>query len=163
MLFYYNHYKQDTFEINFYWHIAILLQLFYYSSQFLLYCKMNQPHVNMYPLAFGLPSHPGHHRALHGVSCAIHHILISYLFYPQYPQCIYVHPNPLIHSFPPPLRPTMMLCLLTPLDLFSFVDIVLYSYPSCLVQQVVKVQVQKFTFIFVKMASCKIQFITLAY
>ena len=33
------------------------------------------------PLPFGLPSHSSHHSALNCVSCAIQHILISYLFY----------------------------------------------------------------------------------
>ena len=48
---------------------------------FILYNKMNQPYVYVYPLPFGLPPHSGHHRALSGVPCAIPYVLISYLFY----------------------------------------------------------------------------------
>ena len=48
---------------------------------FLLYNKMNQPYVYIYPLPFGLPPHSGHHRALSGVPCTIPYILISYLCY----------------------------------------------------------------------------------
>ena len=39
---------------------------------------MNQPHVYIYPLFLGFPSHLGHHRALSTVSCAIQSILIRY-------------------------------------------------------------------------------------
>ena len=60
--------------------------------QFLLYSKVNQLYVYTYPLFFGFPSHLGHHRALlSGVPCAIQQVLISYLFYTQYQQCVYVH------------------------------------------------------------------------
>ena len=38
--------------------------------QFLLYCKVNQPCVYMYPLSFGFPSHLGHHRTLSSL-CSI--------------------------------------------------------------------------------------------
>ena len=54
--------------------------------QFLLYSKMNRPYI--YPLPFGFPSHSGHHRALSRVPCAIQKVLISYLLYTQYQQCI---------------------------------------------------------------------------
>ena len=39
--------------------------------QFLLYSKVNQLHIYIYPLSFGFPSHLGHHRALNRVLCAI--------------------------------------------------------------------------------------------
>ena len=55
--------------------------------QFLLYSKMNQPYIYIYPLPSGLPSHSGHHSALSRIPCAIQYILISYLFYTQYQQC----------------------------------------------------------------------------
>ena len=58
---------------------------------FILYNKMNQPYVYVYPLPFGLPPHSGHHRALSGVPCAIPYVLISYLFYTW--QRMYVNPN----------------------------------------------------------------------
>ena len=40
-----------------------------------------QPHVYVYPLYLGFPSHVGHHRALSRVFCAMQSVLISYLFY----------------------------------------------------------------------------------
>ena len=65
--------------------------------QFLLYSKVNQLYIYIHPLFFGFPSHLGHHRALSRVPCAIQQVLISYLFYTQYQQCIYVNPNLPIH------------------------------------------------------------------
>ena len=65
--------------------------------QFLLDSKVNQLHKYKYSLFFGSPSHLGHHRALRRVSCAIQYVLMSYLFYIQYQQCIYVNPNLPIH------------------------------------------------------------------
>ena len=38
---------------------------------FLLYCKVNQLYVYIYPLLFGFPSHLRYPRALSGVPCAI--------------------------------------------------------------------------------------------
>ena len=49
--------------------------------QFLLYSKMNQLYIYIYPVFFGLPSHLGHHRALNRVPCAIEQVLISCLFF----------------------------------------------------------------------------------
>ena len=65
--------------------------------QFLLYSKVNQPHVYIYPLFLGFHSHLGHHRALNRVPCAIQSVLISCLFYTQ---CTYVNPNLPIHPTP---------------------------------------------------------------
>ena len=39
--------------------------------QFLLYHKVNQLYIYMYPLFLGFPSHLAHHRALSRVPCAI--------------------------------------------------------------------------------------------
>ena len=49
--------------------------------QFLLYCKVNQLYIYIYPLFFGFPSHLDHHRALNRVPCATQQVLISYLFF----------------------------------------------------------------------------------
>ena len=68
--------------------------------QFLLYSKVNQLYVYIYPLFFGFPSHLGHHRALSRAPCALQQVLISYLFYTQ--QCIYVNPSLPVHPTPPP-------------------------------------------------------------
>ena len=67
--------------------------------QFLLYSKVNQLYVYIYPLFVGFPSHLGQHRALNRVPCAIKQGLTSYLFYTQ--QCIHVNPNLPIHPTPP--------------------------------------------------------------
>ena len=48
---------------------------------FLLYNKVNQLFVYIYPLFFGFPSHLGHYRAFSRVPCAIQLVFISYLFY----------------------------------------------------------------------------------
>ena len=45
---------------------------------FLLYSKMNQPYIYIYPLLFGLPSYWGHHRALSRVSCITQEVLIQF-------------------------------------------------------------------------------------
>ena len=47
----------------------------------MLYRKVNQLYVYIYPLFFEFPSHLGHQRALSRVPCAIQSVLISYLFY----------------------------------------------------------------------------------
>ena len=44
------------------------------------------------PSFFGFLSHLGHQSALSRVPCATQQVLISYLFYTQYQQCIYVNP-----------------------------------------------------------------------
>ena len=36
---------------------------------FLLYCKLHQPYIYMYPLFFEFPSHLSHHRALSSTCC----------------------------------------------------------------------------------------------
>ena len=94
--------------------------------QFLLYSKVNQLYVYIYPPFFGFPSHLGHHRALSRVPCATQQVLISYLFYTQYQQCIYVNPNLPIQTTPhPPWYPyvcSLRLCLY-----FCFVNKMVYT------------------------------------
>ena len=95
--------------------------------QFLLYSKVNQLYIYIYPLFFGFPSHLGHHRALSRVPCAIQQVLISYLFYTYYQQCIYVNSNLPIHPtlpFPPwyPYVCSLHLCLY-----FCFVNKIVYT------------------------------------
>ena len=45
---------------------------------FLLYSKVNQLYVYIYPLFFRFPSHLVHHRSLNRVPCAEQYVLISY-------------------------------------------------------------------------------------
>ena len=67
------------FLINFYGSIvALLINI---MCQLLLYSKVNQLYIYVYPLHFGLPSSLGHHRTVNRVPCAIQSILSSYLFY----------------------------------------------------------------------------------
>ena len=96
-------------ETDSYYVIIFIKFLLEYSCftilcQFILYSKVNQLCVYIYPLFFGFPSHLGYHRALSRVPCVIQQVLISYLFYTQYQQCIYVNPNlpipPIPHFLP---------------------------------------------------------------
>ena len=48
---------------------------------FLLYSKVNQPHVYIYPLFLGFPSPSGYHRVLSRVPCAVLSVFIRYLLY----------------------------------------------------------------------------------
>ena len=48
---------------------------------FLLYSKVNQLYLCIYPIFFGCPSHSDHHKALSRVPCAIQYVLLSFLFY----------------------------------------------------------------------------------
>ena len=95
--------------------------------QFLLYSKVNQLYVYVYPLFFGFPSHLGHHRALSRVPCAIQQVLISYLFYTQYQQCRYVNPSLPIHPTTPlpPWYPYV--CSLHLYLYFCFVNKIIYT------------------------------------
>ena len=63
--------------------------------QFLLYSKVNQPHVYIHPFFLGFSSHLGHHRALSRIPCAIQSVVINYLFYSY--QYMHANPNLLIH------------------------------------------------------------------
>ena len=48
---------------------------------FLLYSKVNQLHVHIYPLFLKFFSHVGHYRVLRRILCAISKVIIIYLFY----------------------------------------------------------------------------------
>ena len=63
---------------SFYFLKKILLEYscFTMLCQFLLYSKVNQLYVYIYPLFLGFSSHLGHYRALSRVPCAIQQILI---------------------------------------------------------------------------------------
>ena len=80
--------------------------------QFIMYSRVNQPCIHIYPLFLGFPSHLDRHGALSRVLCAIQLIFINYLFY-RY-QCVYnnlpIHPTP---RFPPwyPSSCSLYLCL----------------------------------------------------
>ena len=58
---------------------SILIRIFFLLEygcftmlcKFLLYSKMNQLYIYIYPLFFGFPSHLSHHSALSRVLCAI--------------------------------------------------------------------------------------------
>ena len=47
--------------------------------QFLLYSKVSQLHIHIYPLLFRFCSHIGHYRVLNRVPCAIHQLSILYI------------------------------------------------------------------------------------
>ena len=54
-------------KLIFYWSIVALEC----CVSFLLYSKVNQSYVCIYPLFFEFPSHLGHHRALSRIPCAM--------------------------------------------------------------------------------------------
>ena len=66
--------------------------------QFLLYSKVNQLYVYIYPLFFRFFSHVVYYRILSRVPCAIQQVLVDYLFYIQ--QFVYVKPELLIYPSP---------------------------------------------------------------
>ena len=67
-------------------------------------------HTHISPLFFF--SFPfGQHRAMSRVPCVIQQVLISYLFYAQYQQCIYVNLNLSIHPSNPTPYPLVDICL----------------------------------------------------
>ena len=82
---------QRSFTFYFFYQFFLEQSCFTMLHQFLLYSKVSQLYVYIYPLFGGFPSHLGHHRALSRVPCAIQQVLISYLFYTQ--QGMYVNPN----------------------------------------------------------------------
>ena len=65
--------------------------------------------IHISPFFFGFPSHLGHHRALSRVLCAIQQVLIRYLFYTQYQQCICVNPH--LPIPPTPVSPLVSIYL----------------------------------------------------
>ena len=88
----------------FYWSTVVLQ-----CCQFLLCSKVNQPHIYMYLPFFGFPSHLGHQRAPRRVPCAVLSVLISYLFYTQYRQCICVSLS--LPTHPILFSPLVSICL----------------------------------------------------
>ena len=85
---------------------------------FLLYSKVNQPHIHIYSLPFGFPSDSGHFGALSRVPWAIQYVLISYPFYTWYQLCILVNPNLSIHAPPSPLPLAIHIFIFYPVSLF---------------------------------------------
>ena len=84
-------YLNGTFFLCFYFNFlnkffSFLLEYscFTILCQLLLYSKLNQLYLYIYPLFFGFPSHLSHYRALSRVPCAIQYVLISCLFYTWY-------------------------------------------------------------------------------
>ena len=65
---------------------TMLCQFLYNQLLCSQYRKVNQLHVYIHPLFFGF--FLGHHRALSRVPCAIYQVLICYLFYTWYQQCM---------------------------------------------------------------------------
>ena len=82
--------------------------------------------IHISPL-FGFPSHLIHHRTLSRVPCAIQQVLISYLFYTQYQQSIYVNLSLSVH--PIPSFPTWYpyICSLYMCLYFCFVNEIVYT------------------------------------
>ena len=57
--------------IAFYYFLKLEYSCFSLLCQFLLYNKVNQPYIYVYPLFFGFPSHLGHHKAPSRHPCAL--------------------------------------------------------------------------------------------
>ena len=120
-LFLLNH-RILLFLINFYWSIV--------AFQCVLVSTVQQSEsairIHMSPF-LGFPSHLGHHRTSSRAPCVIQQVVVSYLFYTQYQECIYVNPNlpipptlPLPHWYP--YICSLHLCLY-----FCFVDKIIYT------------------------------------
>ena len=67
--------------------------------EFLLSRRVNQLNVYICPLFFGFPPHLGKHRA-RSRACATPLLLLSCLFYTQYPQYVYVNSSLPVHPIP---------------------------------------------------------------
>ena len=74
--------KKIAFLIFFSWFL-LAYSCFTMLFQSLLFSKVHQPYLYIYPLFFGFLFHLGHHRALSGVHCALQQVL-SYLCDTQY-------------------------------------------------------------------------------
>ena len=74
--------KKIAFLIFFSWFL-LAYSCFTMLFQSLLFSKVHQPYIYIYPLFFGFLFHLGHHRALSGVHCALQQVL-SYLCDTQY-------------------------------------------------------------------------------
>ena len=90
--------KKIAFLIFFSWFLLAYI-CFTMLFQSLLFSKVHQPYIYIYPLFFGFLFHLGHHRALSGVHCALQQVL-SYLCDTQYYIYIYVSPTLAIHHTP---------------------------------------------------------------
>ena len=95
--------------------------------QFLIYSRVNQLYVYIYPLFYGFPSHLGHHRALSRVPCAIQFSLIIYFIhninsvYMSISISQFIPPPP---CFPPQYPYVCSLCLCL---YFCFVNKIIYT------------------------------------
>ena len=105
--------------------------------QFLLYSKVHQLHIHIYPLFFRFFSHTGHYRVLSQVPCASQQVLISYLVdiglaikvvrenlkelfgQPNIQSCVCVSPN--LPIYPPP----SLLIAISLISYFCITDILL--------------------------------------
>ena len=86
--------------IDFYYFFKLEYSCFSLLCQLLLYDKVNQPYIYVYPLFFGLPSHLGHHKAPSRHLCATGSRQLSTLQMavqysnvnptPTFPLCIHV-------------------------------------------------------------------------
>ena len=74
--------KKNCFSHFFSWFL-LAYSCFTMLFQSLLFSKVRQPYIYIYPLFFGFLFHLGHHRALSGVHCALQQVL-SYLCDTQY-------------------------------------------------------------------------------
>ena len=103
-------------------------QVSHMTGEFFTSWATREAHIYIYPPPFGFPSYSGHHRALSKVPCAIQDVLISYLFYTQYQQCIYANRGlsilPTLFPFPLwyPYICSLWLCLY-----FYFANKIIYT------------------------------------
>ena len=98
------------------------VQLLYNVWQFLLYSKVNQLYVFIYPLFFGFPSHLGHHRALSRVPCTTQSVLTPVLY-----TVVYICKSQSIPP-PPPHSPLESVCVLyVCVSYFYFADKFTYT------------------------------------
>ena len=102
------------FKINFYWSIIA----FTMWCQFLLYNKVSQSYIYIYPLPFGFPPHLGHHRVLGRIPCftvSSHQLSILFI---HSSMCIYLYTDidismsvPISQLIPLPFPPLVSICL----------------------------------------------------
>ena len=98
---------------------------------FLLYSKVNQPYMYLYPLCFGFPPHLGHHSAPSRVPSTVQQVLIHSPFCAQ--QCICVNPSlsvPPTHYFPTGIH-TFVLYVCVFISVFQVRSSPYLSYNAC--------------------------------
>ena len=93
---------------GFFWTQGSNLHLLHWQAGSLPLSHRRSPMFIYIPSFFLFPPHLGHCKALSSVPCATQQVLISYLFYIQNQQCIYVNPNLQI----PPTSPSPYIKLL---------------------------------------------------